>query len=176
MLFQKKIRLFNSPETFEKIYQRYAKKLIRITANQVNDISVVEDIVQNVFCRLWERRDEVFIEKGIENYLVRAVKLAILDHIRLKTIHSRHHSLIANTKTTESNETESLLNAKEIKSLIQRSTAKLPEKCRIVYDMSRDKDMSNKQIAQYLGISEKTVEAHISKAIKHLRSDLSEFI
>lgn len=162
-------------ENFEVAYRQYAKKLCRIAYNQIRDEVIVEGIVHNVFISLWERRETLSIKGPIENYLIRAVKLAVLDYIRTQINHRKHLLCSLAGHGEMRNFTEEELNFNELTERVDHLVDKLPCQCRKVYRLSREKGKNTKQIASKLLIAEKTVEAHLTKALKFLRVHLADY-
>ncbi|WAC13040.1 RNA polymerase sigma-70 factor [Dyadobacter pollutisoli] len=164
-----------SRESFEHTYKRCVKKLCAICFNVVSDREIATEIVHNVFLSVWERREVLILEGEMENYLVRAVKLAALEHIRTTMIHRKHLSGIASGQREETNTTEDQLAFHELNERITFIASCLPPQCREVFSLSREKGLSNKGVALSLHISEKTVEAHLSKALKYLKDHLRDY-
>ena len=160
---------------FESVYRKQVIKLCRIAYNQTRDFSEAESIVHSVFSKLWEKRNNLDIHGPIENYLVRAVKLAVMDQLRKQSI---RRELLENHLADfcgSTHCTEERLIYTELHTKVTELTDQLPCQCRKVYELSRGKGMSNKEIASSLLISEKMVEAHITKALKFLRTNLKEY-
>lgn len=174
-LFKQRANDFKTSAGFERLYRKHVGKLCRIAHNQVQDIPTAENIVQNVFCSLWERRDTLKLKGPIEHYLVRAVKLATMDHIRTQTSHRQHIQRVLVDQSDVTYRTDDDVAYHELLSNVNSLIGQLPKKCREVYELSRKKGLNNKEIASSLFISEKTVEAHLSKALKFLRSQLVDF-
>lgn len=168
-------RNLKTKESFEAAYRQYAKKLCRIAYNQIQDEAIVEGIVHNVFISLWERRETLLIKGPIENYLVRAVKLSVLDYIRTRVNHRRHLQSCLASYSETGNCTEEELSFNELTAQVDQLVNELPCQCREVYKLSREKGKNIKQIASILLIAEKTVEAHLTKALKFLRFHLSDY-
>lgn len=164
-----------SRERFEQAYRQSVKKLCTICYNAIGDQEVASEIVHNVFLSVWERREVLDLHTDIENYLIRAVKLSSLEHLRTAVLHQKHLSFIALQQQSQANTTDQHVGFSELKLRVESLTSELPPQCGLVFSLSRDKGLSNKEIASMLNISEKTVEAHLSKALKYLRSQLSEF-
>ncbi|MEM8893113.1 MAG: RNA polymerase sigma-70 factor [Bacteroidota bacterium] len=166
---------FKTAEGFEKVYRIYVAKLCRIAYNQLNDQDASKNIVQGVFTTLWERRNNLDIKGPVENYLVRAVKLAVMDALRSQSLRrDRLDDFLADyCGSTQCTEQQVAFN--ELSSKVDHLTDQLPCQCKKVYDLSRNKGMKNKEIASVLLISEKAVEAHLTKALKFLRNNLPEY-
>ncbi|MEM6737159.1 MAG: RNA polymerase sigma-70 factor [Bacteroidota bacterium] len=160
---------------FEELYNRHVVVLCKIIYRQTKDYSTAESIIQNVFVSLWEKRSMLKIKGSIENYLVGAVKLAVLNHNRKEGIRrDRLEEHLADYCGT-THCTEHKLNYEELNTKINRLVDQLPCQCKNVYELSRIKGLSNKEIASTLLISENTVENHLSKALKFLRKNLKEY-
>lgn len=151
------------------------KKLCVICFNVVGDRDMAAEIVHNVFLSVWERRDKLVLEGEIEHYLTRAVKLAAMEYIRTSTNHRKHLSGIAATLNELVNTTEDDLAFYELSERIELIASGLPPQCRQVFVLSREQGLSNKGVATSLNISEKTVEAHLSKALKFLKEHLKDY-
>lgn len=164
-----------SQEWFEQAYRRSARKLCIVCHNVVGDQEIASEIVHNVFLSVWERRDVLKLEGELDHYLFRAVKLASLEYIRTKAIRARHLNDIASMEKNEVNTTEEQLAFYELRDRISVLTSGLPPQSREVFTLSREKGLSNRAIAMSLNISDKTVEAHISKALKYLREHLTDY-
>lgn len=164
-----------SAQGFERAYRQHVAKLCRIAYNQTGEFSEAENVVHSVFSRLWEKRYELDVKGSLENYLTRAVKLAVLDLMRKQT---RRRALLENHLADycgASHCTENDLNYSELTNKVAQLTDQLPCQCRKVFQLKRLKGMSNKEIASALLISEKMVDAHITIARKFLRTHLKEY-
>lgn len=157
------------------MYRTHVGKLCRIAYNQVRDEAIAEGIVHKVFSSLWERRKTLHIEGAVENYLVRAVKLAVMDHIRTQVAHRKHIEHIAYARVECINGTEDTLMFRELQGRVNHLVERLSPQCKKVYRLSRERGMSIKEIAAALQLAEKTVEAHLSKALKFLRTHLADY-
>lgn len=161
--------LQNSDEAaFNEIYHRYWKLLFSVAANKLDCLADAEEIVQDVFADLWKRRDEITIERSLKSFLAAAVKFQVY------TVMARNHRLrarLADFKPDQASASpvEEQYDLKALQEQLYHSAAGLPERCRLVYQLSREDGFSNKEIAAAMAISEKTVESQMTKALKHLR-------
>ncbi|SMC38238.1 RNA polymerase sigma-70 factor, ECF subfamily [Pedobacter africanus] len=160
---------------FTEIYNRYWKKLFTTAGQKVFELEEAREIVQNIFISLWERRDSLKIEGSLSAYLSVSVKYRIINSLDKHYIRKKYLDSLPVVSEID-NSTQEWLEFEELKERLSALVADLPEKCRLVFTMSREQGMSQKEIAQELDISEKTVEAHLGKAIKTLKTGLKSFL
>lgn len=161
--------------SFTEIYNIYWKKVYSISMAKLNDSDLAKGIVQEVFKSLWERRDSIDVIREVEHYLVRSAKLKTLEYLRNKSIRAKHHEMIAMKQTAAYEDTESEIISSNLLDNISPLIESLPPKCKEVFKMSREHELSNKEIASMLLISERAVGQHISKAVSFLRLRLERF-
>jgi len=165
--------LQNSDEAaFTEIYNRYWDKLFSVAYHRIHDELEAEEIVQDIFVSLWNRREAIQLVHSLNTYLSVAVKYQVITRLaqaRRKRKYEEQLRLSAD-ETVET--TMNWLNEKELKRQIAQCVTSLPEKCRLVFLMSREQHLSNADIAQELQVAEKTVEGHITKALQVLRTAL----
>lgn len=166
--------LIKTVQGFEIVYRKYFERLYTICHHSLGDEDAAQNIVQDVFRSVWERRDVIDITGFLENYLVRAVKLETIDYFRKRALQSRHEEFVLHHSTDFSNCTEESIFLNDLTEQVTLLVDQLPAQCRQVYKLSRERGFSNKEIATELLISEKTVESHITKALAFLRLQLSE--
>lgn len=154
-------------EAFEEIYHRYWDKLLAIGYNHSRSKEVAEEIVQDVLLSLWNRRLEIEIDR-LGAWLATAVKFSVLKSLarenRRKDLLQLHPAEDADISFDEE-----IIQAKFLKEYVDGLVAGLPEQCRLVFVYSRDHQLSNKEIAETLNLSPKTVESHLTRALKTLR-------
>ncbi len=149
-------------------------------ASRFLDPQQAEDVVQDAFADLWERRNSIDMNGNIRAFMYRSVYTRSLNRLKHNTTvnnYSQAQIAIFNKKaeymSPDNNEITKKLEDTEIGTEIEGAIETLPQKCREVFRLSYLYDMKNAQIAQALGISLRTVEAHMYKALKYLRDRLS---
>ena len=166
----------NNAAAFEEIYNRYWSKLYVIAYKRVQHREVAEEIVQDFFTSFWINREKIQIHTLLKAYMFTSIKYLVLNHIK-KNISQRtysHYLNLQQEKPDFSTEENILLN--DLKYNLEREVNLLPPKCRKVYELSRNENKSNKEISVELSISEKTVENHITRALRQLKVGLSDLI
>ena len=159
----------NDADAFTELYARYWKLLYYVAFKRLNNNDEAEETVQNIFMDLWERRATIVIHTSIKYFLAAAAQYQVMN------ILAKKHRMLNIELTDENfsaNASDSLINFRELQQQIEETVAALPEKCRLVYQLSRDEGLNNRVIAQRLGISEKTVEKQLTKTLSRLRSHL----
>ncbi|NQX41357.1 RNA polymerase sigma-70 factor, ECF subfamily [Pedobacter steynii] len=162
-------------ETFALVYKTHWKKLYYLCYHKLQDQDLSKDMVHDLFRSIWERRETLIISDSIEKYLVRSVKFKISTYFREKIQQERNleESMRYCKDTDLVTEKHVAFNflTKEIASLVD----KLPERCKLVYRLSRENGMNNRQIASSLLLSEKTVENQLTKALSFIRQHLADY-
>ncbi|OCX52565.1 hypothetical protein BEL04_14020 [Mucilaginibacter sp. PPCGB 2223] len=162
-------------QAYNEIFNRYWKKLYGIAYNRLRTKEASEDVVQDILVSLWTRREELKVV-NLSYYLGTSIRYAVFR--QLNKLHEKIQVdtkiLQADTSLSEPEEFQ-LMDYHILKQYLNKEVNKLPEKCQIVFKYSRDQHLSNKKIAEIMNLSEKTVEAHITKALKHLKVALKGF-
>lgn len=155
---------------FAEIYNRYWKTLLAIAYHHCKDKVIAEEIVQEVFISLWNRRKEQQID-NIEAYLATAVRLSVFKQLlrqkRRTQIIEQGATPVASSQEEEKIYTRLLL--QQINGIVET----LPTQCRLVFRLSRMEGLSIPEIAHQMGIAGKTAEAHLTKALKVLKLKLN---
>lgn len=158
-------------KAYTEIYMRYWEKLFVLAHNRLKDVSEAEEVVQDVFYSIWKRKDTLELQHSLTTYLSVAVKYQVINlqsKLHYKAIHEDIQYNTGNAVET----TDLWFAEKELKEQLQAAINKLPEKCRIVFLKSREEHKTNAEIAAELNVSEKTVEAHITRALHTLKNTL----
>jgi len=163
-----------SNKAFTEIYNRYWKKLFTAAANKLDNHEEAEDIVQQIFVSIWLRREQLDIHAQLHSYLAVAVRYRVFKALnaRSKHKHCGDDVLESALLNIPDDSTRQWLQFDETNMRVNNLVATLPEKCRLIFEMSRLEGHSHKQIASELKLSEKTVEWYIGKAIKVIKKGL----
>lgn len=157
---------------FSAIYNRYWQELLDYAYRRVNLQQDAEEIVQDVFVRFYQRRNEIEVHTSLSAYLYTAVRYKVYSKYR-EYFQKRKIEFIPNLEDVDYSLPESDVFAyKELESKVHATIQKLPEKCREAFLLSRNEQLSNKEIAAKMGVSVNTVEKHIGKALRTLRAEL----
>ncbi len=158
----------SSDDYFESILHSYYSPLCNYALKIVGSVDIAEDLVQDLFLQLYEKNALVNVNDP-ERYLIKSVKFKCMDYHRSK---SKRREVNFEDYMHEPTQTVSDLHEDEIEPLIHYFAAKLPEKTRMVFLLSRDSEMTYKEIAEELNISVKTVEGQMGRALRQLRTIL----
>lgn len=164
----------NDEKAFEILFHKYYGHLCSFATKIINDDVASEEIVQDFFVKLWEKREQFFIETSIKNYFFRSVKnlcLNFIQHNKTKIKYAQTViSEVENNFSDDSNYPEIDLAEK-----IEESINSLPEKRQEIFRLSRQEGLKYHEIAKKLNISIKTVETQMSLAMKTLRDKLKKY-
>lgn len=158
---------------FTELYNRYWDKLFTTAMHRLDDEHEAEEVVQEVFLSIWQRRKIIKLTHTMNTYLSVAVKYKIINHLDKQYRKKRHIDHLAITAPLQEDSTNRWLSEKELRKQLEHSINQLPQKCRIVFLLSREEQKTNAEIAAELNIAEKTVEAHMTKALNTLRQSLN---
>lgn len=158
-------------EAFSFLYKRYWKKVYNFTKLYILSSETSEEIVQEVFIKLWESRKFIDVEKNFDGYLFIITRNLIFNLARKDFNHTFYQTTVLEAMD-ESYSIEEELETSDLREYISSLLATLPPRQQEVFSLSRDKHLTYKEIAEKLKISEKTVEHHMSEALKFLRKNL----
>lgn len=158
-----------SEEAFSEIYNRYWKRLLSIAYNISKDKVVAQEIVQDIFIGIWSRKSDIEIN-CLNSYLASSVRLSMFKFIYRQKRRMEIES--SNCLDESSSLCEEQIDARFTQEYINSLVEKLPEKCKLVFRFSRNLGLSISEISMELGISEKTVEGHLTKGLKAIRLSL----
>jgi RNA polymerase sigma-19 factor, ECF subfamily len=169
--------------TFKSLYDTFYTCLLVYANSIINDIGVSKDIVQDIFLKLWEKRNEFTIKYSLKSYLYTAVRNSCMDYLKHLKVEKKYidHSLVELKEKEltffselfihpEEDDFEKYLN--EITTVIEE----LPEQCRKIFKLSRFEGMKNNEVARYLNLSVRTIDTQLYRALKTLREKLNKYL
>lgn len=159
---------------YEAIYNEYWPRLYGYVYNRVKSKEVAEEIIQEVFFSLWKKHTELQLTHSLTAYLFTAVKYQLLNYLKSDRIRKGYLSQLPEQQSDNSNEEH--IAATDLKNTMEKEVSRLPEKCQQVFRMSRHEHRSITDIANTLNISHKTVENHLTKALRQLRMVLGHHL
>ena len=159
---------------FDFIFKEYYKPLSQFSYSFIKDQDKAESLVQEVFVKLWEKRESLTIIDNLLSYLMVMVRNISIDYLRKEKTNLKVYKKIRPEESV--NTTEEQVSKNEFEEKVLKSVMKLPERCRIAFELSRFDSLTNKEIAEEMKISVKGVEALIGRSLKLLRSELVEFL
>lgn len=161
---------------FSEIYERYKSMLFLHAYKRLADRDEAEDAVHDLFASLWSRRENLNLDSGnLAGYLYKAILNRVLKCIAKRKYADQYMTSIRESIDAGIAITDHRVRENQLKTIIEKEILFLPEKMRVVFEMSRNLQLSNKEIASHLDLSEKTVKNHINHALKILRVRLGLF-
>ena len=154
---------------FTELYNRYWKLLFSVAANKMANLADAEEIVQDVFADLWKRREALEIRVSVKSYLAAATKFQVYSLLAKKQKQLKAEQVLS-TGPVFTPEQE--LDFKNLQISLHENISALPEKCQLIY-LLKQEGHSNKEIAQALDLSVKTVEGQVTTAFRRLRTGLN---
>lgn len=158
--------------TFKDLFSDYYRPLSVFALKYVGDLETAREIVQDLFVQLYQNRKSLVISTSLKSYLFQAVRNKCLNHIKQQQTQRKHLDQYQSEQKGTIDIEERILET-ELEHRIFKIVENLAPQCKNIFTLSRVKGLSNKEIAEKLGISKRTVETQISKALKVLRKNLS---
>ncbi len=161
---------------FEQLFKEHFKGLYAYAITIIKDEMMAEEIVQQVFCKIWEKREQLEIHTSAKAYLYKTVYHDSLNYLKHKKVMAAYamHAIRQSDKETENASGKVL--AGELNEHIRTALNELPEQCRTIFQMSRFEGLKYQEIADELSLSVKTIENQMGKALKLMRIKLAEFL
>lgn len=155
---------------FKHLFETYFTPLCRFMNVYLPEKEIIEELVLDIFVYVWENRKKLQINISFKAYLFQAARNRVLNVLRQDKKSISLNEIDADSLSADANSLEE----EELYNLIQEAVLALPDKCKEVFQLSRNEDLSNQEIATKLNVSVKTVEAQITKALKRIKGSLKD--
>ncbi len=160
-------------QTFEELFRENHAHCLAFATHYTGDPHTAEEIVQQVFLRIWEKRDSIVISGPVKAYLFSAIRNTAISQWRKDTVRNDRETRYGAARETATHAADQV---KELEMLYHQALERLPERCREVFLLSRHQHLKYSEIAETMNISVKTVENQMGKALKILHQELKEYL
>ncbi|MBF4470860.1 RNA polymerase sigma factor [Flavobacterium sp. HJJ] len=161
---------------YTEIFERYSKILVNHAYKMLGSRDEANDVVQDVFLAIWNKRNEIILTGSLSSYLYKAVKNRILNHIAHEKVVSRYADSILNFIENDYVLADSKLREEELEAIIEKEITLLPEKMREVFLLRKVEELSYEEIAVKLNITDKTAKQQVYNSLKILRHKLKSLL
>lgn len=163
-------------KAFETVFRAYYQSLCLFSFRYLKRTDLAEEIVQEIFVNIWDKRSDLQLETSLKSYLFRAVHNNSLKYLQHQKVVGKHARYQIERKELFFEEPVNNIQVAELKNLLEKAFSSMPQKTREIFELSRNEGLKYQEIADNLGISIKTVEAHMGTALKILRENLKEYL
>lgn len=161
---------------FKELFKSHYKRLHAYACTILKDEDEAEEIIQNIFVRLWEKRERIEELQSVNAYLYRAVYNDCINHLKHEKVKISYKNHILYTNKETDYHSQSSNKVYQLEERLRKALSELPEQCRSIFQMSRFEEMKYREIADKLGLSVKTVENQMSKALKIMRIKMADLL
>jgi RNA polymerase sigma-70 factor, ECF subfamily len=167
-----------SEMAFERFFKTYFKSLYAYAFTVLQDEIMAEEMVQQVFYKIWEKKEQFGVHTSVKAFLYKAVYNECLNYLKHQKHKANHQNYVVyvNRNQVSDENTAMRVELSELQSRLQTALSELPEQCRTIFYMSRFDELKYREIAERMGLSVKTIEAQMGKALKILREKLIDFL
>lgn len=163
-------------EAFEQLFKTHFRGLYAYALTIVQDEIMAEELVQNMFCRLWEKKSQLEIHTSLKAYLYKTVYHDSLNYLKHQKVRAAHAMYVVKHAETGVDNAADKAEAGQLDARIHQALSELPEQCRTIFQLSRYEGLKYHEIAQVLQLSVKTVENQMGKALKLMRVKLRDYL
>lgn len=172
----KKKIIINDERAFKKLFNAYYPALCLYCRRFIDDLETREDIVQDSFVTLWNKKDEIAFDDSAVFYLKACARNSCFNYLNHQSYKQKYVEDFLEKTPEYDKGGDHFYTITEFRNLLCKSLAKLPEEYKKVYIMSYMEGKSNQEIAEFLGVSTKTVERYKSKSVNHLKEELKDYL
>ncbi|SKC45634.1 RNA polymerase sigma factor [Ohtaekwangia koreensis] len=160
---------------FREVYRRYWREVFMVAYRKIKSREVAEELTQNLFLSLWEKRKESTI-LNLQPWLFGAIKYSIINYYKSQIVHEKYIKHLHVTAQASVSSTEQMTMQADLSDAIDKGVSLLPQKTQQVFKLSRFENRSVKEISRDLNISEKAVEYHITQSLKWMKVYLKDYL
>ena len=163
-------------QAVERMFTEWFGSLYTYAFSVLENEAMAEEVVQSVFCKLWERREQLQVHTSLRSYIYGSVYHECLDLLRKRKNIQRHRAHVLRNGDRTTDNAAGRVELGELEQRLRQAVEELPDQCRNIFNLSRFGEMKYREIADLLGLSVKTVEAQMTKALKKLREKLVDYM
>ena len=163
-------------QAFEQLFKAHYKALHAYANMILKDLELAEELVQNLFLRFWEKRELLNVQTSIKAYLYKCIYNDSLNYLKHERVKEKYQDFAQHAMEQLSESAAAKVEMTELKQQLSIALNELPEQCRTIFQLSRFEELKYREIAEQLGISIKTVENQMGKALRILRVKLVDFL
>jgi RNA polymerase sigma-70 factor (ECF subfamily) len=163
-------------KALEMLFKEYYQPLCRYANSYLEDPDDAEEVVQNCFIKLWEKRENINIQSSVKSYLYQIIRNACLNEIKHQQVKKNYGDMVSQQGEQHSEASDQTTLRGELEEKIAVALQSLPQQCRLIFTMSRFEELKYQEIADQLNLSIKTVENQMGKALKLMRAQLQEYL
>jgi len=161
---------------FEALFHQYYPKLYQQAFHLIGQREVAEELVQDVFIKIWERRAQLLINTSVNAYLSTAVRHSCFNYVKSKMAQQSNNLAIESLPFEPATDNpDDTTQGEELKYIVEKALKELPEKCHLIFTLSRQAGLTYQEIADELGVSKETVKSQIKIALHKLRTFVAEY-
>ncbi len=162
--------------SFEILFRKYYSSLCNYAYKIVKDIDTAEEIIQDLFFNIWEKRHTITIESSVKSYLYRATYNRCLLLMRQKSVQNKYEMYVRNQDKPFEHDVSDEMDVEELSRVIDKTLQELPERSRKIFRLSRFEGLKYHEIAKKLSLSVKTIESNMGKALKLFRKNIKAYL
>ena len=161
---------------FETLVRMHAASLASFARAYVDDAAVAEELVQDLFCGLWEHRFDAPLPRSVRAYLFGSLRNRALNHLRHERVTIEFEAAVARSRNIGAPPADDDFLATDLRDALRRTVHEMPVRCREVFTLVRDEHLTFAEVAEVLGVSPRTAEIHMSRALNLLRTRLAPWL
>jgi RNA polymerase sigma-70 factor (family 1) len=169
------VKQHEDESAFREVYNRYWREVFMVAYRKVKNKEIAEELTQNLFLSIWEKRKDVVI-LNLHPWLLGAVKYSVINYYKSQIVHEKYIRHIHSTAQGSVSTTEQMTLQADLTDAIEKGVSLLPQKTQQVFKLSRFENRSVKEISRDLNISEKAVEYHITQSLKWMKVYLKDYL